>query len=76
MTDETLIKFLRLPRVKELTALGRTQIYTLEKQGRFPRHHRILANTTVWIEGEIQAWMAERVQECHTLSSVNRMEVV
>ena len=58
------LKFVRLDRVKELTGLGRSQIYSLGKQGRFPRRYKILANTTVWIEEEIQTWMIDRVTQC------------
>ena len=64
MTIRNPLRFVRLPRVKELTGLGRSQIYSLEKQGRFPRRNKILANTTVWIEEEVQAWMVERVAQC------------
>lgn len=64
MTDGKTLKFVRLPRVQELTGIGRSQIYSLEKQGRFPRRNKILANTTVWIEEEVQTWMIDRVTQC------------
>lgn len=64
MANETQMKFARLSRVKELTGLGRSQIYELEKQGRFPRKNKILPNTTVWIEEEVQEWMAKRIAQC------------
>lgn len=64
MANGKSLKFVRLPRVKELTGLGRSQIYELEKQGRFPRKNKILANTTVWIEEEVQEWMGKRIAQC------------
>lgn len=68
------LKFVRLNRVKELTGLGRSQIYNLGKQGRFPPRYKILANTTVWIEDEIQTWMIDRVTQCRCPSFFGEKE--
>jgi len=74
MTTEKTLKFVRMRGVQELTGIGRSQIYSLEKQGRFPRRNKILANTTVWIEEEVQAWMAARVTQCRCPSPSGKKE--
>jgi len=65
------LRFMRLPDVKERTGLGRSQIYDLEKQGRFPRRNKILSNTTVWLEEEVHAWMVQRIAHCRNQALSN-----
>jgi predicted DNA-binding transcriptional regulator AlpA len=33
----------------------------LERQGAFPRHHRISANAVAWIEDDIAEWIRSKV---------------
>ena len=56
--DETL---LRLPDVRRMTGLGRSQIYALAKQGRFPRPVKLSERCSAFLESEVRAWIAERV---------------
>lgn len=54
----------RLPTVKAATGLGRTKIYDLMKEGRFPKSRRIAgAHAVGWDSLEIQAWIAEQLGE-------------
>lgn len=52
----------RLPAVKAATGLGRTKIYDLMKEGRFPKAHRIAgAHAVGWDSQEVEAWVAEQL---------------
>lgn len=49
----------RLPTVKAVTGLGRTKIYDLMKEGRFPKARRIAgAHAVGWDSLEVEAWIA------------------
>lgn len=54
----------RLPAVKAATGIGRTKIYDLMKEGRFPKARRIAGSNVVgWDSLEIEAWVAEQLGE-------------
>ena len=55
-------RILRLPTVKSATGLGRTKIYDLMKEGRFPKARRIAGSHVVgWDSLEIERWIVERL---------------
>lgn len=57
-------RIMRLPAVKQASGLGRTTIYELMKEGRFPKSRRIAgAHAVGWDSLEIQAWIAEQLGE-------------
>lgn len=56
------IKLLRLHQVMEMTGLRKTKIYELDAEGVFPRRVRITAHSVGWVEAEVQAWLAQRVE--------------
>ena len=58
MTDS----FLRLPKVKQLTGFGRSQIYHLIKQGEFPKQIHIGPKSVAWLDSEVTEWMKERIR--------------
>ena len=58
MTDS----FLRLPKVKQLTGFGRSQIYHLVKQGKFPKQIHIGPKSVAWLDSEVSEWMKERIR--------------
>lgn len=52
----------RLPAVKAASGIGRTKIYELMKDGRFPKSRRIAGSNVVgWDSLEIEAWVAEQL---------------
>jgi len=55
------MQVLRLPQVRQVTGLGRSMIYQLEADRRFPRRIKIGARAVGWLQDEVQAWVAERV---------------
>jgi len=55
-------QILRLPQVCRMTGLGRSMIYQLEAERRFPSRVRIGARAVGWVESEVQGWLAGRIQ--------------
>lgn len=53
-------RMLRLPRVIELTGLGRDSIYRLGNAGKFPRPRKLTEHASAWREDEILAWIESR----------------
>jgi prophage regulatory protein len=60
-TEQTVI--LRLPELRRRVGLGRSSIYQLVRQGRFPPPVRLSSRTVGWIDSEVEQWLAERAAE-------------
>ena len=58
MTDRP-IRLLRLPEILHRVPYSEAHIYRLEKAGDFPRRAHLGANRVVWVESEIDNWIAE-----------------
>ena len=57
-------RLLRLPKVIERTALGRSTIYDLMEKGVFPRPIKITgARQNAWVADEIDAYIEARIAE-------------
>ena len=54
-------RFLRLPEVKYLTGLSKSSIYAQIAEESFPRQIPLGSRTVVWLESDIQKWIAEQV---------------
>lgn len=54
-------KLLRLPEVKALTGLSKNTIYTRISEGTFPKQISLGPRLVVWVESDIQKWIAEQV---------------
>lgn len=53
---------LRRKEVESLTKLSRSQIYVLMARGEFPAAIRLTKMSVVWLETEVQAWIASRIK--------------
>jgi prophage regulatory protein len=53
---------LRLKEVCKVTGLGRSFIYQLQAEHRFPHSIKIGVRAVGWLEGEVQEWLNTRVQ--------------
>jgi prophage regulatory protein len=53
---------LRLSQVVEKTGLGKTTIYELQKEGRFPRSVHVTSHSIRWIEAEVETWLVQQAQ--------------
>jgi prophage regulatory protein len=56
------LQIMRLPQVCNVTGLRRSMIYQLEADQGFPRRIKIGIRAVGWIESEVQAWVASRVE--------------
>jgi len=54
-------RLLRLPEVKHLTGLSKSSIYAMISENSFPRQIPLGSRTVVWLESDIQKWIAEQV---------------
>ena len=54
-------KFVRLTEVKEVTGLSKSTIYARIAEGTFPKQIPIGPRLVVWVESDIQNWIAEQV---------------
>ena len=56
-------QFLRRTAVEAVTGLGRSTIYQMMSDGRFPKSVRIGRRAVAWTAEEVQAWLEERIAE-------------
>jgi prophage regulatory protein len=61
-SNDQAIRILRLPEVCSVTGLGRSMIYQMEADQRFPKRVRIGTRAVGWLEGEVRAWLQKRVE--------------
>lgn len=54
---------IRLPAVKNKTGLAHSTIYLRIKQGTFPKQVSLGGRTVGWVEGEIETWLSNRIEE-------------
>jgi prophage regulatory protein len=55
------VRMLRLVQVLEITGLGKTTIYQLQKGGRFPKGVPMTSHSVRWVEEEIRTWVTQRI---------------
>ena len=45
-----------------MTGLGRSMIYQMEADLRFPKRVKIGTRAVGWLEGEVRAWLQKRIE--------------
>jgi prophage regulatory protein len=53
---------LRLRQVSQLTGLGRSMIYQMQAEGRFPQRIKLGERAVGWLESEVREWLAARIE--------------
>ncbi len=53
---------LRLRQVSQLTGLGRSMIYQMQAEGRFPQRIKLGERAVGWLESEVRDWLATRIE--------------
>ncbi len=53
---------LRLRQVCQLTGLGRSMIYQMQAEGRFPQRIKLGQRAVGWLESEVRDWLATCVE--------------
>ncbi len=56
-------RFIKIDEVERQTALSEATIYRKMKNREFPESVSIGANSKVWLESEVQDWIAEQVRK-------------
>ncbi len=56
------MKYIRFKELRKLIPLGRTTIWKMMREGRFPQSRRIGKVATAWLEHEVEDWIKERAQ--------------
>lgn len=56
-------RIIRLPEVKNLTGISRSQIYELIKKDKFPKQINLGARAVGWLEYEVQEWIQQRIAD-------------
>lgn len=56
-------RFIKLEEVERLTSLSSSTIYRKMKAGDFPKNISIGTNSKVWLESEINHWIAEQIKQ-------------
>ena len=56
------LRMLRLSQVNAVTGLGKTKIYELQAEGSFPMRVKLTSHSVAWIEEDVQAWLAKRIE--------------
>ncbi len=54
-------KLIRLPEVKAMTGLSKSTIYARIAEGTFPKQIPLGPRLVVWVESDIQNWIAVQV---------------
>jgi prophage regulatory protein len=57
------MKYIRFKELRKLIPLGRTTIWKMMREGRFPQSRRIGKVATAWLENEVEEWIKERAQD-------------
>lgn len=55
-------RLLKLEEVKDIVGLGKTMIYRLERQGKFPQRFKPGGWSSRWSEREVRAWKNDQRQ--------------
>ncbi len=58
---ESAYALLRLPQVRLMTGLSKSTIYARIAEGTFPKQISLGPRLVVWVESDIQNWIAEQV---------------
>lgn len=60
---------LRLPAVKTRTGLSRSTIYLRIAEGSFPRPVSLGARAVGWVDAEVDAWLAGKIEQSRKIQS-------
>lgn len=60
-------RLIRLSEVKQRVGLGKTLIYEMISEGRFPKPYKVTPAAARWSEREIDAWIAAVTEHATSL---------
>jgi len=57
------MRFIRFKELRQRIPLGRTTIWKMMREGRFPQSRRIGKMAAAWLESEVEEWMKKNAGE-------------
>jgi prophage regulatory protein len=60
------MRFIRFKELRQRIPLGRTTIWKMMREGRFPQSRRISKMAAAWLESEVEDWMKKNAAEGQT----------
>jgi prophage regulatory protein len=64
------MRLIKLKEVMDCTGLGRSTIYNYIADETFPKPVSLGARAVAWVEGEVQDWILERIEERDSLEDI------
>lgn len=61
LTGPKQFKLIKIGEVSNLTTISKSHIYTLARQGKFPKARKLTEHSSVWLESEVLGWMEKRL---------------
>jgi len=55
-------RFIREHECYRITGLSSVMRWLLEKEGKFPKRHKLSDNTIGWLSSDLEAWIESKVQ--------------
>ena len=68
------MRYIRFKELRKLIPLGRTTIWLMMREGRFPQSRRIGKVATAWLEHEVEDWIKERAQNRSNTRPLGKQE--
>lgn len=62
--------FVRLATVLHMTGMGKSKIWSMSKEGTFPKPYKLAARVTAWKVDDLKAWIEAQTQEARETSHV------
>lgn len=57
------MRYIRFKELRKSIPLGRTTIWRMMREGRFPQSRRIGKMAAAWLESEVDEWIRQRAEE-------------
>jgi len=57
-------RFIRIKEVLSTTSLSQSELYRRIKAGTFPAQVKLAPGHSVWVQSEVDSWVADRIAEC------------
>ena len=57
-------RFIRIKEVLSITSLSQSELYRRIKAGTFPAQVKLAPGHVVWVQSEVDSWVADRIAEC------------
>lgn len=53
-------RIIKLSELKDIVGLGRSTIYRMSSEGKFPKPIKLSERSSGWLQSEVEQWIVER----------------